>query len=359
MPLKRYAVLKGRPVAMLMAAAGNPHFHIKLEAGGRFYRVAINVRSMMNPSEMEYLIKLRFGHPITGRLCELSPGLHPVERCAGGLALDYQRLNLFHNDQFLKIPDSTSTGQPGPQEASPQAAVRLPAETDFADVLKGIFTGAVNDPGAWVYVYGEPWESAAPDRVFGFAPSRGMHDIHMNQGNDPCHLDQDGPWQDGAVFIEHSAPRRWSALFLKFQSQAWHTDDITGHTLPPRSGNLHAGHPREPHPEPPVRIIAALLCPEVPVAPHAPEPPQTVTLLNLSPRRIDLTGWRLSASERGKWPLHGKLPPGAARVIELGPALRLNPGGGIITLYNAESVKVHGVYYTARQSAHRGWSVAF
>jgi uncharacterized protein YukJ len=71
------------------------------------------------------------------------------------------------------------------------------------------------------------------DHGFGFAPSRGMHNIHMNQGSPEERFRGDnGVGQDGALLIAFPQGR-WAALFLKFQSQAWQTDDTTGHPRQP------------------------------------------------------------------------------------------------------------------------------
>ncbi|MCX6967562.1 MAG: YukJ family protein [Verrucomicrobia bacterium] len=341
MPLKSYAVLKGRPRATRVSAEGRPHFQLHLEANGESHRVAINVRSMLEPSEMEYLIKLRFGHPITAALSRLAPGLHALECKPGGLALDYIRLNLFPRNQFMKLPSHQFDGG-----------------TDLNQVLEGIFAGAISDPGCWVYVYGEPWEADAFDRVFRFQPSRGLHDVHMNQGNDPCHLEQDGCWQDGAVLIEHPRQQRWTGLFLKFQSQSWHTDPGSGHALAPTEGAFSlaqmSGCNGARLPESTVRIIAALVHPLDSKAPHG-----SVSLLNVSPYPVDLGGWHLAGDAKGKWPLRGRLAPGEAREIPLGPPMTLGRQGGIVTLVNHEGLKVHGVYYTAEQAARAGWRIPF
>lgn len=335
MPLKSYAVLKGRPKATRISAEGHPHFQLHLEADGDSYRIAINVRSMLEPSEMEYLIKLRFGHPITAGLHRLAPGLHPVACRPGGLALDYLRLNLFHRDQFMKLPSRDFNGG-----------------TDLNHVLDGIFGGAISDPDCWVYVYGEPWQAEATDHIFRFHPSRGMHDVHMNQGNDPCHLEQDGCWQDGAVLIEHPRQQRWTGLFLKFQSQSWHTDPASGHPIV--SDPFAVQLPGCRNGESNVRIIAALVNPA-----DGQRPEESVTLLNVSPYPVDLSGWRLTGDSKGRWPLHGRLVPGEAREITLGPELPLGRQGGIVTLVNREGLKIHGVYYTAEQAARAGWRIAF
>ena len=53
----------------------------------------------------------------------------------------------------------------------------------------------------------------------------------MNQGNSPRFQGDDGVWQDGALLIHFPAEARWVGIFLAFQSQAWHTDDATGHAI--------------------------------------------------------------------------------------------------------------------------------
>jgi uncharacterized protein YukJ len=37
-------------------------------------------------------------------------------------------------------------------------------------------------------------------------------------------------WQDGAL-LHFPCDDHWAAVFLALQSQAWHTDDVTGHAL--------------------------------------------------------------------------------------------------------------------------------
>ncbi len=334
MPLKSYAVLKGRPRATRPSLEGHPHFQLQIEARGEFHRAAINVRSMLEPSEMEYLIKLRFGHPITAALHRLAPGLHRVEPCPGGLALDYSRLNLFPRDQFLKLPARAADGG-----------------VDLNHVLEGIFAGAMADPGCWVYVYGEPWQLEGSDHIFHFTPSRGMHDVHMNQGNDSFHLEQDGAWQDGAVLIEHPRQQRWTGLFFKFQSQAWATDPATGHALPPPGATAtYATRAQECT----VRIAALMVNP----APNQPAR-QSATLINISPHPVDLAGWRLMGENKMRWPLRGRLASGEAREMVLDAGMELPRDGGILTLVNRDGLKVHGVYFTAEQAAREGWRIAF
>jgi uncharacterized protein YukJ len=89
----------------------------------------------------------------------------------------------------------------------------------------------------------------------------------MNQGNSQRFRHDDGVWQDGGLLLYYPAQDQWVGIFLAFQSQTWHTDDQTGHTV--------AGLPEPDHI---VRIVAALVNPPGP-APEA----ETVTSLKRQP----------------------------------------------------------------------------
>ncbi|HYZ64576.1 MAG TPA: DUF2278 family protein, partial [Acetobacteraceae bacterium] len=74
MPLP-YAVLKARPVGMRFGAGNSPHYQIHAVVGDEDYRIAVNVQSS-DGSEVEFLLRSQFVHPITANLAELEPGLH-------------------------------------------------------------------------------------------------------------------------------------------------------------------------------------------------------------------------------------------------------------------------------------------
>jgi uncharacterized protein YukJ len=66
MPLKRYGVLKGSVVvARREDDSDSPHYQVHLCAGSTSYRIAVNVKSMMSPSELLFLVDDRFRHPVT------------------------------------------------------------------------------------------------------------------------------------------------------------------------------------------------------------------------------------------------------------------------------------------------------
>jgi uncharacterized protein YukJ len=329
MPLQHYGVLKGRPIdASSEVNAETPHYQIRLVASNTHYRVAVNVKSQESPSELLYLVDENFDHPLIALLPDLPHTFTVLERKPGGLALDFIRGNLFDRLRLQPLPFDL----PGP-------------DNDLNERIDHYVRRAMSSQEALIYAFGERWgpENTA-DKVFHFLPGNGVHDIHMNQGNVGRFTADDGVWQDGALLFHFPAEQRWVALFLAFQSQAWHTDDETGHTLPsiPTETDYI------------VRIIAALVNPVGP----APEQ-ETVTLLNTSAQQIDLTGWAIADRMEHTHVLAGTIAPGATRVITLPPEVQLGNQGGLITLLNAQGLKVHGVSYTKAQAQREGWTVVF
>jgi hypothetical protein len=197
-----------------------------------------------------------------------------------------------------------------------------------------------------VYAFGERWgpEPGTPDKVFGFRPGNGIHDIHMNQGNEGRFAGDNGVWQDGALLIHFPAQSQWVAFFLAFQSQSWHTDDRTGHSLPAAGVAVDRR----------VRIVAALVNPLGP----APEL-ETITLLNSTPDGIDLSGWSIADRLKRRFPLPDQsLPAGATLQVPVQAPVFLGNKGGLITLLDPQGVKVDGVAYT-EQDAPEGWTIVF
>src|SRR5690348_4960464 len=123
----------------------------------------------------------------------------------------------------------------------------------------------------------------------------------MNQGNVAPFLGDDGVWQDGGLVFHFPSTQQWAAIFLAFQSQAWHTDDTTGHTISaPQPGPGPQPGPEEPDHS--VRIIGALVNPKG----GGPET-ETVPILNAPPDTIDLSGWQLVDKLKHKHGLSGTI----------------------------------------------------
>lgn len=338
MPLEKYGVLKGRAIARRLGEGASPHYQIHIIDDDLDYRIAVNVKSAQSPSELLYLIDEQFRHPLLADLGGLRLGFTLLPSQPGGQALDFIRGNLFDRTQMRTLPFNV----PGP-------------DNDLNEALDRHVSRALADEKALVYAFGQRWgPENKKDAYFGFKPGNGIHDIHMNQGNVAPFLGDDGVWQDGGLLIHFPQPEQWVAIFLKFQSQAWHTDDKTGHTIatstPPGEpdGPVHPGEPDHV-----ARIVAALVNPVGP----APER-ETVTLINASPQAINLAGWAIADRQKNRQRLSGTLAPGATVVVALAPPVALGNQGGIITLLNAQGLKVDGVSYTAAQ-AREGWTVVF
>lgn len=337
MGLKRYGVLAGVVVASRAeGGTDSPHFQIQVRGGGENYRVAVNVLSQQAPSELLYLAAEDFAHPVLESLAALPDGYTEVDSVRGGAALDYIRGNLFDRSQLRPMPATA----PGP-------------DNDLADKLSHYVIRAAGDPAARIYALGERWgpESGVPDKIFGFSPGNGVHDIHMNQGNNGPFVKDDGVWQDGGLFFHFPATSLWVGVFLGFQSQSWHTDDTTGHALPGEPGPVPG--PTDPHRA--VRIIASLVNPVGP----APER-ETVTLLNPGTVEIDLENWSLvdRLGQRMYLPAM-TLPSGDAVRIVLTPPVQLGNRGGTLTLLDPAGLKVDGVAYTRDQVSEEGVTLVY
>jgi len=330
MPLSSYGVLVGRPADRRReGATDSPHYQVRI-GGGPSYRAAVNVLSAESPSELLYVVDDDLRHPITASLDALGAGWHALPPRGG---LDFIRANLFDRAAMRTLP---------PDAAGP--------DNDLADLLDHYVQRAIDEPAAVAYVFGQSWgPDAAKDKVFGFKPGAGVHDIHMNQGNSPAFAKDDGVWQDGGLLLRF--PERWVGIFLAFQSQAWHTDDATGHAI---------AAPPEPQPgpvveDPPVRILAAMVNP----VGGAPER-ESVLLLNASPQPIDVTGWRLADRAKASCTLPtSRLDAGAVLTVPVTNGMALGNKGGSITLLDKAGLKVAGVAYTAEQAQREGWTVIF
>ncbi|MBK8074672.1 MAG: DUF2278 family protein [Kineosporiaceae bacterium] len=334
MPAGRYGVFAGRVLdTRREGGRDTPHYQVHLvDDSGVHARLAVNVQSQQSPSELLYLVQDDFRHPITSRLPAAGSGWASLLPGAEGAHLDYVRGNLFDPAAMRLLP-ADADGE----------------DNDLADLFDHYLRRAAGDATIAVYALGASWgPEPSADKIFGFTPGRGVHDIHMNQGNSAAFARDDGVWQDGGLLLHLTGENRWVAIFLAFQSQSWHTDDVTGHAIPDAP-------PRPTPGSEPVRIIAALVNPSGP-APEA----ETVTMLNASPTPVDLSGWSIVDRAGGHAPLPaGQLAPGAVLVLTPGAAVALGNRGGTITLLDAAGLKVHGVAYTADQARQEGWTLTF
>ena len=139
----------------------------------------------------------------------------------------------------------------------------------------------------------------------------------MNQGNPapplgPASFFHDnGTYQDGGLIFHFPGQQQWVAMFLKFQSQAWHTDDRTGNPLDlPETDGL-------------LRIVGALV--------NSTESPERefVTLLNTDSQNVSLEGWRLADRNENHMALSGVVKGGDTLRVEIQAPMQLSNLGGL------------------------------
>jgi uncharacterized protein YukJ len=361
MPINPYGVLKGRVTAFEVERnEQTPHCQVTIAAGGQSFRAAINVKSAESPSQVVFHQRDDFTHPHLARLVGFGAGFTRLDKNGTSGAVDFIRGNMFDFNQVVALPHNA----PG-------------RDDDLSDKLSLQLQRAI-DLGSEVDAY-----------VFGEQFPGGIHDVHMNQGSVGRFQSSNGVWQDGAFFLHDRAADRWTALFIAFQSQAIHTHDTTGDSLPgsARFADIVGGQPTpapvpapapvpgpapapapapvpvpSPAPAPaPVgaglRIVAALVNP---VGPEDRVGGETVTLINAGTRPIDLDGWTLAASRTAVMSLDGPvLAAGDAVRIALARSLPLSNKGGILSALDPAGLKADGVAWTKAQADAEGVTIVF
>ncbi|CEI41854.1 hypothetical protein FVEN_g3799 [Fusarium venenatum] len=338
--VKDYGVWRAKPVRYTFEDRfKDPHSpHLSLyfddDQGGEG-RAAVNIKSgNKEESRLAYWTVPNFTHNVTTKLAQLTNGFHPLgplEQRLDGLALDYIRSNLFSRGSGRILPHDVDG-----------------ADNDILDQLKPIIDRAISTE-ATVYIYGSE-----------FNDGKGIHNVHMNQGNSGRWLKDNGVFQDGALIFQFED--HWEAVFIGFASQAVHTED----------GGKRAGYPL---PDQDFMTWANFLAPErstddkrkddvadssvfiakALVNPPGPDQqpgtaPETITLKNRTGDEIDLSGWkiRIKTGDTQILPSGTRIGPANNKTIET--SVPLSNNGGIITLLNAEGFKVHGVSYTRAEA---------
>ncbi len=332
MPLKNYGVLKGTPIDKKLGFGSSPHYQVLINDFTDLYRIAVNIKSKAYPSELFYYIDDGFMHPILDKLPDFEYGFTEITQQE--LSMDYIRGNLFSRDQMKPLPHDV----PGP-------------DNDLNEKIDLYIQRAVDDRDAIIYAFGERWgpEPNKRDKYFGFKPGNGIHDIHMNQGSHEQWKKDNGVWQDGGLIIYYPSNNQYVAIFLAFQSQCFHTNDETGNCIDviPDPVTKTEGS---------IFIIAALVNSEN----IGGRETETVILMNLSDESIDLTNWAIADKRKRKEKLEGSIEAHAVKSIKLsGDNAILSNKGGIISLLDANDIKIHGVSYSKTQAKKEGWLIRF
>ena len=184
----------------------SPHYEIWVEADQN-YRIAVNVRSVDGSNVVAHYDP-NFTKPTKRDLAGLAAGKRgftQLQTGPGGAGLDSLRDDLFPIDAMAPIPPD---GQ----------------GVTLRNLLDGQVERAKADHSAVVIAFGEFFQDPGRDSTFGFAPERGVHDIHMMQGNTGSFADDNRINGDGALFIRFTGGET-VALFIRFTTQSTTTDD--------------------------------------------------------------------------------------------------------------------------------------
>ncbi|GHO79372.1 hypothetical protein KSD_71430 [Ktedonobacter sp. SOSP1-85] len=171
MPVVNYGVLKGYPRKRLRGTVGSPHYQILVVDDNEIeYRIAVNVKSQVEPSELLYLHIPDLHHPFTDQLTQQHlSGFTALDSAPGGLALDFQRGDLVNQTHI-------------PPGQIKQMFI-IESEDALNTILDEQLLPAINqqDQSVVLYAFGSGWyEPGKPDQVFGFEPGNGIHNIHVN-----------------------------------------------------------------------------------------------------------------------------------------------------------------------------------
>lgn len=317
------------------------HFHLIIQVDGVKWRCPVNIRSQ-DKSEVWFTIQdvLR-EHPILEDLPDIPEGLLELPQRRPGRTLDYVREPLFDRTAMRHLPQNVAG-----------------ANNDIQDHLELYVKQAQTEPGAIAYVFGSYWrdQQFPPDKIVN--TTHGVHDIHMNQGNDDRFCRDDGVYQDGGLIFYFPQTNRYVGIFLAFNSQVWFTDNQSGHRLAGYVPGPHAGgtdpSPSLPTPLMPsseageIRIIAALINP-----PGADEGRETVTLFNAGGTPVTLDGWKIRDRQNHTEDLAGThIESNQSVTVRLsGRGVQLSNRGGFIQIYDPGNRLVHVVTYTKKQAS--------
>ncbi len=178
---------------------------IEIESGNRYW-MTINVRN--GSDKVLYYVDEDYHHPITGKIFDLClpQGFTKLDSNPDGIALDYIREKLFDFNKLVGLDGDSNS-----------------KSTDLSEILSTQLVNASRFQESRIYVFGSRFTDG--ERFSSYHLAEGIHDIHMNQGSVGGHAGSNGIYQDGGILIHFPTHNKWTAIFMKFESQAIQTDE--------------------------------------------------------------------------------------------------------------------------------------
>lgn len=204
-----YGVLVGRVTDGQENPGGkSPHYEILVDVAGTPFRIAVNVRSVDGSNVVAFFDPQYAGNTKLD-LAQLADGPHmfkPLATGANGAGLDYLR------DDGLVPLDRM---QPIPPDGG---------GITLSSLLDAQIERAKRDNLAVIIAVGDKFDDNQTSEDVGFALGRGVHDIHMMQGNEGAFERDNRINGDGALFVRFAGGET-IALFVRFDTQATTTDN--------------------------------------------------------------------------------------------------------------------------------------
>lgn len=185
------------------------HHNLIVQANKLEYQVNIDIQSDSRANVKLFYID-QFGNELLTNLDKLGDeGLFSLDQLTHASRLDYLRSGIFQID-YLKNTLAKSW-----QEISSLLDMHIIR-------------------GTKICILGESYDDTETRAVVPYGlqlkqqhsqlPPRGIHNIHLNQGNYNPHSKDNGIYQDGAIFIE-TPNNIFKAFFFMFDGQSLNTDD--------------------------------------------------------------------------------------------------------------------------------------
>ena len=197
-----YSLLIGQVEAYALDRHGTRHIELLVRARGQPYRASINIWSRMPPHRLLYGFRPNMRHPVLRYLRQRQDGIYRLDHPSlQHLRQDYCKQGLVSRCGLVALPDHKR----GPRN-------------DLLDRVLPRMRALIAQPKAYkLALFGDAWgpEDQA-DWYFDHAPSRGIHNIHRNGGEEPQRS-----WNDGGLFIYDRQAKAWEGHFFAFQGASW------------------------------------------------------------------------------------------------------------------------------------------
>lgn len=196
--MTHFSLLIGQVEAYALDKQGTRHVELLVTAQGKPYRASINIWSKRPPHRLKYGFRPKLSHPMLRALTLQGEGIYTG---IPKFKVDYRKQGMIHQRSMKVLPYNKR----GPSN-------------DLLDMILPRMRQLIDQPSRYkLALFGDRWgPEPRADWYFDFEPSNGLHNIHMNGGEDP---DRHG--EDGAMFIYDRQAKTWEGHFFAFQSAQW------------------------------------------------------------------------------------------------------------------------------------------